>query len=465
MTLKSIHQPKKEILIVDDHIENLYLLSEVLELNGYKVRKARNGKTALKTAQALAPDLIILDIRMPEMNGYEVCRQLKACSETKEIPIIFLSASSETSDKIKAFKVGGIDYISKPFQSSEILVRVNNQLTIHQQKLQLQQEIQQRKYVEKIMKESRQLMSGILNSCPLGLAFLKAVRDQQNKIDHFRCVLVNPILAQALGKPVDRLIGQRLSKSTLESVEPMLFDQCVEVVETGNPFQQELFYQNQWINGWYNLDLIQHQDGFLITITDITDRKEWEAILNRTNQNLYQQATLDGLTQVYNRRTFDVSLKQEWRRLRREKQPLSLIVIDIDYFKLYNDCYGHPAGDDCLYQVAQAIGQAVKRPADLVARYGGEEFAVILPNTGINGAVAVAEQIQQAIQSLKIPHAQSQVSKWVSVSMGLSAQVPNAEETPDSLIQAADKALYSAKEQGRNQIFCLKIQETHLTHS
>jgi diguanylate cyclase (GGDEF)-like protein len=185
---------------------------------------------------------------------------------------------------------------------------------------------------------------------------------------------------------------------------------------------------------------------------DVTDRKEWEAILNRANQNLYQQATLDGLTQVYNRRIFDLSLKQEWQRLKREQLPLSLILVDIDSFKPYNDHYGHLEGDRCLYQVAQAIQQVVKRPADLVARYGGEEFAVILPNTDLKGAHTVAQLIQQALKSLKIPHAQSQVSEWVSVSIGISSQIPSPLETAKSLILAADQALYQAKEQGRNQI-------------
>jgi diguanylate cyclase (GGDEF)-like protein len=461
MNFPSQYLSFQEILIIDDQIENLRVLSDVLELNGYKVRKARDGKTALKNAQALAPDLILMDIRMPEMDGYEVCRQLKAHPKTQGIPIIFLSAMNQTSDKIKAFQVGGVDYVSKPFQINELLARVQTQLTIQWQKSQLQKEIKRRQCMEEILNESRQLLRGILNSCPLGIAFLKAVRNQQNQISYFRCALVNPILSQALGKASNQLIGEIVLRSTFDSVNPMLFDACINVVETGEPFHQELFYENQWIRGWYDLNFIQHQDGFLVTIMDVTDRKEWETILNQTNQTLYQQATLDSLTQVYNRRIFDLSLKQEWQRLKREQLPLSLILVDIDHFKRYNDYYGHLEGDRCLYQVAQAIKQVVKRPADLVTRYGGEEFAVILPNTDLKGAHTVAQLIQQAIESLKIPHAQSDVSDWVSLSIGISSQVPNSLDTAVALILAADQALYQAKEQGRNQIVlqCLKTSD------
>lgn len=451
----------QEILIVDDQIENLRVLSELLELNGYKVRKARDGKTALKTAQLLAPDLILMDIRMPDMDGYEVCRQLKSYPKTEEIPIIFLSAMHQTSDKVKAFQAGGVDYIPKPFQVNELLARVQAQLTIQWQKKQLKKEIERRQCMEEILNNSRQMLRGILNSFPLGIAVLKAIRDRQNKINYFRCVLVNPILAQALGKVSNVVTGEIILRAIFDAVDPMLFEACINVVETGKPFHQELFYENQWVRGWYDLNFIQHQDGFLVTIMDITDRKEWETILNRTNQTLYQQATLDSLTQVYNRRMFDLALKQEWQRLKREQLPLSLILVDIDYFKRYNDRYGHQAGDRCIYQVAQALKQVVKRPADLAARYGGEEFAVILPNTDLTGAHAVAQLIQQAIKSLKISHAASEASEWVSISIGVSSQVPHPLDSAEMLILAADQALYQAKEQGRNQIVlqCIKTSD------
>ncbi|WP_373534873.1 diguanylate cyclase domain-containing protein [Microcoleus sp.] len=174
--------------------------------------------------------------------------------------------------------------------------------------------------------------------------------------------------------------------------------------------------------------------------------------LQAANLKLERLATLDALTQLANRRRFDQYLDIEWRRQAREQTPLSLILCDIDSFKSYNDTYGHPGGDECLRQVASAIGRSVDRPADLVARYGGEEFAVILPNTEIQGAVRVAEHIQLTISALQLPHAGSQVSQYVTVSLGVASMVPAFESGASILIAAADRALYEAKRLGRDRI-------------
>ncbi|MEG4585248.1 diguanylate cyclase [Microcoleus sp. MOSTC5] len=174
--------------------------------------------------------------------------------------------------------------------------------------------------------------------------------------------------------------------------------------------------------------------------------------LQAANLKLERLATLDELTQLANRRRFDQYLEMEWRRQAREQTPLSLILCDIDSFKSYNDTYGHPGGDECLRQVAGAIGNAVNRPADLVARYGGEEFAVILPNTAIQGAVLVAEHIQIKIAALQLPHAGSQVSPYVTLSLGVASIVPASESGAEILIAAADQALYQAKRLGRARI-------------
>jgi diguanylate cyclase (GGDEF)-like protein/PAS domain S-box-containing protein len=169
------------------------------------------------------------------------------------------------------------------------------------------------------------------------------------------------------------------------------------------------------------------------------------------NQQLQQLVCLDGLTQVANRRRFDEYLDTEWLRMVREKQPLSLILCDVDCFKAYNDTYGHIAGDTCLQEIANGIRAAVKRPADLVARYGGEEFAVILPNTTAEGAAKVAVEIQSQLRSLQIEHRQSCVSKYITVSMGVASTIPSTRSFPEMLIDAADKALYQAKAEGRDR--------------
>lgn len=318
------------ILLVDDHLNSLQALSLVLARQGYRVRKATSGQVALQTIRVELPDLILLDIQMPQMNGYEVCTIIKADPLTRDIPVIFLTALDDVADKIAAFSTGGVDYITKPFQSSEVIARVQNQLMIQRQR--------------------RQLL-------------------EQN---------------------------QRLRQ-------------------------------------------------------EIQERQRLESALIQANSNLQRLALLDSLTQVANRRCFDEHLDQEWQRLLREQAPLSLILCDVDYFKLFNDHYGHLAGDACLYHVAQAIGRVIRRPADEVARYGGEEFAVILPNTDVAGTVFVAEQIQEVIAQLAIPHAKSLVNPFVTISFGITSLTPIAGRLPQDLIAAADTALYAAKSQGRDR--------------
>ncbi|MEA5577419.1 PleD family two-component system response regulator [Anabaena sp. UHCC 0451] len=320
-----------QILIVDDNPDNLRLLSKMLESKGFKIKKTVSGEIAIQAARIEPPDLILLDINMPDMNGYEVCRQLKSQKQTQHIPIIFISALDQTADKIMAFEMGGVDYITKPFQELEVLARVKNQLIIYQQNRQLIQQNQQ--------------------------------------------------------------------------------------------LQQE-----------------------------IKERQRFEAALLAANQQLQLFALLDGLTGVANRRKFDEYLNLEWQKLAREKLPISLLFCDVDFFKNYNDTYGHLTGDDCLKQIAQTIKLSVKRPADLLARYGGEEFAVILSNTNNQGAIYLAENIRQKVYDLKIPHSQSRVDDFVTLSIGVATILPDVVISPDTLIEVGDKALYTAKAQGRNRI-------------
>ena len=178
--------------------------------------------------------------------------------------------------------------------------------------------------------------------------------------------------------------------------------------------------------------------------------------LEAANQELQRLACIDGLTQVANRRRFDEYLDVEWRRLAREQRPLSLILGDVDYFKVYNDTYGHLAGDLCLQQIGSVLRQTLRRPADLVARYGGEEFAIILPNTEPRGAVIVAEAIREGIRGLEMPHAKSPVSQYVTLSLGVASFIPTPNASPAQLIAAADEALYQAKAEGRDRAVAYK---------
>ncbi|MBU7583208.1 MAG: PleD family two-component system response regulator [Nostoc sp. TH1S01] len=173
--------------------------------------------------------------------------------------------------------------------------------------------------------------------------------------------------------------------------------------------------------------------------------------LEAANQELQRLVTIDGLTQVASRRKFEEYFSQEWQRMARDQLSLSLILCDVDYFKSYNDTYGHRAGDRCLQKVAQAIKDSVKRPADLVARYGGEEFAVILPKTEIQGAMILADKICSVVRRLAIPHSNSQVSGYVTISAGVATDIPQPGSDFQDMISAADRALYQAKIEGRDR--------------
>jgi diguanylate cyclase (GGDEF)-like protein/PAS domain S-box-containing protein len=193
------------------------------------------------------------------------------------------------------------------------------------------------------------------------------------------------------------------------------------------------------------------------TLIDISKFKQIEMALQKANDELQRLAVLDDLTQIANRRRFEDRLAQEWRRGQRDHGNLSVIICDIDYFKYYNDTYGHVKGDEALHAVAQAISAALKRPMDLVARFGGEEFAIILPNTDIVGAHRVAVEVKAAILSLAIEHKTSEINPKITLSFGVASLVPSSELTAKVLVKAADRALYRAKLKGRDRIHCVSI--------
>jgi diguanylate cyclase (GGDEF)-like protein len=306
------------ILLVDDNPTNLSVLSHALKAAGLKTRFAVDGESAIEQAVEDAPDLILLDLQMPGIDGFETCSQLKTDPRTKDIPVIFITASTDVENKVRGLSLGAVDYVTKPFQQDEVLARVRVHLTLR--------------------------------------------------------YLTRKVQEQAIA-------------------------------------------------------------------------------LQGANEELHRLANLDGLTEVANRRRFDEYLEREWLRCAREQKYLSLIMCDIDYFKPYNDFYGHQAGDICLKTVAKTIESTLKRPSDLIARYGGEEFAIVLPNTPLQGAIQITEEIQQQIAVLQILHEKSEVSSQITLSLGISSQIPQHDASFTSLISRSDQALYSAKRKGRNTYY------------
>jgi diguanylate cyclase (GGDEF)-like protein len=190
----------------------------------------------------------------------------------------------------------------------------------------------------------------------------------------------------------------------------------------------------------------------LVQITDVSMAVEREKQLREKTQELESQSYTDGLTGIANRRNFDSYLEDEFRRAKRSVTPLSLIMLDVDYFKNYNDNYGHQKGDQVLIQVASALSSVINRSGDLLARYGGEEFAAILSNTHAEGAYRMAEEMRSIVEAQAIEHGYSKVAKCITISLGVATLIPTLDSSPSRLIDAADRALYQAKASGRNRV-------------
>ncbi len=268
-------------------------------------------------------------------------------------------------------------------------------------------------------------------------------------------ILLNVAISRRLVNPIRGL--SRASRNITQGnfSDPVEDSRIQELSLLANSFgqmSQEIQQSRQQLED-YSRSLEQKvSDRTQALQQEIQHRAAAETALQAANEALQRLAYLDGLTQIANRRLFDERLRQEWPRMKREQQPLSLILCDVDYFKQYNDTYGHQAGDDCLRSVAQALATAARRPPDLAARYGGEEFAVLLPNTSLAGAVDVANVIQTHIESLQIPHRNSAVSQYVTASFGVASLIPEGETAPEALLTQVDQALYQAKIEGRDRV-------------
>ncbi|MCG7363712.1 diguanylate cyclase [Roseomonas sp. ACRSG] len=290
------------ILVVDDEVSNIELLSAALE-DDHEICFATSGEEALELARSVLPDLILLDVLMPGMDGYAVCQQIKADPLLADVPVIFTTALGEQEAEVKGLELGAVDYVAKPISPVIVRARVRNHIE------------------------------------------MKRMRDQ-----------------------------------------------------------------------------------------------------------LAELAVTDALTGLGNRRRLEQALQQEAGRLARSTADLSIIMLDIDFFKQFNDTYGHIAGDRCIIMVAATLNRAVRRAADLAARYGGEEFACVLPNTSHEEAMAIAHNIRDRVLALSIPHEGSTAAPYVTVSVGVATAACAPGIDPISWIKAADDQLYQAKARGRNNV-------------
>jgi diguanylate cyclase (GGDEF)-like protein len=268
-------------------------------------------------------------------------------------------------------------------------------------------------------------------------------------------ILVNTFLSRWLAKPIIALSRASQGITQGDFSRQVGNPSVIELSTLANSFgqmSQEIQQSRQQLEDYSRSLEQQVADRTQALQTEIERRALAEEALTVANRELESIAYLDGLTQIANRRQFDQRFQQEWRRLQREQQSLSIILGDVDFFKQYNDLYGHSGGDECLKLVAGAIAGSARRAADLAARYGGEEFVVLLPNTPLAGAMEVAKSIQMRVKELQIPHEKSMVSNQVTLSLGVSCIIPSDFTTPEELLNHADKALYQAKGEGRDRV-------------
>ncbi|GGB08301.1 sensor domain-containing diguanylate cyclase [Agarivorans gilvus] len=322
----------------------------------------------------------------------------------------------------------------------------------HELNRQLEQENQNRLSSEKELGRQNNLIRTVFNSTPDPLGFID---DKGNFVGG------NEPFAKMFGYTSDALLGKHLTEVlSAEQLEQHQV-QNSQILETGKPLRyEELVYLDDGHQIWYEVikgpyfDDVSGERGIIFITRDVTERKATEQQLADAIMQLQELSFIDSLTQVANRRSFDEKLQQLWLTHRREGLELSLLLLDIDSFKQYNDNYGHQQGDEALRQVAKLTSRSVKRGSDLVARYGGEEFAILLPNTSNEGAKLVAENVLKNMTEAQIPHEYSEAGEYISVSIGVATVVPQQGVDYGELVRIADLQLYRAKHQGKARYCC-----------
>ena len=403
----------------------------LLKLNSkYRIVDFTNPEEALKKLTQDTVDCIILDYYFPVMNGLEFITEFRS-NQKVDTPIIFLTGQGNEKVAVESIKTGAFDYIIK----SEISGPLLNKSII--------KGIQKRDFDSK-EKSYNEFIKTMVDIIPVPLFY------KDSKGSYLGC---NKAFEDFIGKSKEEIIGKNVYEISRKSNADTYADMDKQLFD--NPGTQTYEYEYEYENSnnekkyvlfnkvTYNNSLGE-VSGIIGIINDITEIKNRET-------ELTEKTFLDSLTGIFNRRYFDENVEKEWKKCIRENESLSLIMLDIDFFKKYNDYYGHQEGDNCLKKVAQEIKISLLRPSDIAVRYGGEEFVVILPNTNINGALRVAERIRQNIINLAIKHEASTVSEVLTLSQGI-AEMNNQNDTVYECLKNADRSLYEAKNKGRNTI-------------
>jgi two-component system cell cycle response regulator len=453
---------RKKILIVDDSPVTVALFARMLSSDQYQTVRASDGKEAVQKASSELPDLILMDIMMPEMNGFEAARKLKSDPRTRNIPIILITALDGVENKLAGREAGAEDYLAKPVRPPELLARVNSMIALKQYRDQLairdrsQRSFIMPKDIDEVREEPQKDLPTIL-----------LVEDNEGDVKFVRHSLKNlPLRLQriASGREAVKLAQSgKVDLILLDIILPDMdgFEVCRQVREMERTRDIPIVVITCLDDMDSKIKCIElDTDDFLVKpIVERELRARVKVLLEKKKQldrlrfhyeAAMNSSVIDWLTGVYNHGYFKRFLELEIKKSLRHRYPVSLIMLDIDDFKTYNDTHGHTVGDAILKELAVVIKKSV-RDVDIVARYGGDEFAVVLPYSDGHGGMKTAQRIDQAIKTHGFTQKISAAPPQITVSMGV-AWYPTDAVQVDELIHSADQRLYGAKHNGKNQI-------------
>jgi len=448
------------ILVVDDVPANIKLLEAKLANEYYDVITAKDGYECIQQTKDKKPDLILLDVMMPGMDGFETCRQMKQDPEISHIPVVMVTALSDQSARVEGLESGADDFVTKPINDTALFARVRSlvrikvlidelrlrdksgaQLGMSPEQFGVNLDVSGSSImvIDDDVVQSKRTHDKLTNA---GYK-VKLFTDHKEGLEYAKTAdTLDVILISMQLADID---GLRLA-TQFKAIEAV---RHVPIIMMVDEEEQHIMLKglDLGVND-YLLSPIDFNEMFARVKTQIR-RKKYQEALKSNYQESVSMAVTDGLTKLYNRHYLDTHLKNLVRQAGETKRPLSVVIMDMDHFKLVNDTYGHDVGDEVLKGLSEIIVRTI-RSADLAARYGGEEFVILMPETDAARGYEAAERLRRAVEStpFKVSHAEGTISKTISI--GYATMEPT--DTPESLLKRADLALYEAKNSGRNRV-------------
>ncbi len=452
------------VLIVDDIAQNVKLLEAKLSAEYFDVISATNGEDALKIAEEQLPDIILLDVMMPGMNGFEVCERLKENKATRQIPVVMVTALSETEDRVKGLQAGADEFLSKPVRDIPLMARVRSLVRLKSLLDTLQIREGNTGDIDSFQREEDEpLAANIAFVSDDRIASRQFKRILEEDGHHLKVFDTIDELKQYMAEFHDSSMGVDLVISLLHINGQEILRDCVglrnmeysrhtPVLLVAEEEDEQLLAKALEIG--VSDYIMRPVDGheLLARVRTQLKRLRYQQRLKRTYRRSIKMALTDDLTRLYNRRYFNMYMNDLLTKSLATNKSVSLLLIDIDKFKNVNDTYGHDVGDRVLQVTAERLRNSV-RDCDLIARLGGEEFIVVMPDSRIGLGVDVAERLRHAMESQPIEIRQANgepLSLQITISIGISCSRTVQNATRDVLLKVADDALYQAKNSGRN---------------